>query len=153
MMARQQLSSIAIDYHIHLSLNLNLSTQEHLLGIELQCRFGILLGYCPAERGIILPVSGGKTEAGLPLGFCRCLAPSYNFSSWKTSQSLSMSSIPMPWCSHHHAWKKEAVTQYFPKDKALQSVFRTCCFCSITLVPCFIQDACFGIFLFWFSLI
>jgi hypothetical protein len=48
-------------------------------------------------------ISQFQTETSFGLGVSLCLAVS--FLSWKTPQSLTITSIPTSWCSHHYAWR------------------------------------------------
>jgi hypothetical protein len=66
-----------------------------------------VLGYCPAERWINFPVSGGKQTTSLSFTILAVLIKlhSISFLSWKTHQSLTITSIPITWYSHNYAWK------------------------------------------------
>ena len=114
-------------------------------------------GYCPAERWIYLPVSGGKqTEPGFPLGFWLFLALFHIFFIWKNFtvvKDYKHNMMQPPLCLK--IWRvilSDAYCWICPKHNTLYSGQKVYCFatyfCSITLVPRCKQDARFGIFLF-----
>ena len=111
-----------------------------------------VLCYYPAERGIYLPVSGEKLTARFSSRILPVLS-SIPFLTWQTPKSLTITSIPITWCSHHFAKYGKWYSKICPKHNTSYSGQKVNClatfFCSITFVPCCENDACFGIFVFY----